>query len=92
MADGTTAKFIRRGLSRAATRWPGCQDEAPEAELLAVLDQGLGPTRVADKRTGHLKSPTRLQDSFKGGLDIPPTHVQFSLLRREHPIWTLDVP
>lgn len=46
VADGTTAKFIRRGLSRAATGWPGCQDEAPEAELLAVLDQGLGPTRV----------------------------------------------
>ena len=46
MVDGTTAKFIRRGLSRAATGWPGCQDEAPAAELLAVLDQGLGPTRA----------------------------------------------
>ena len=46
LADGTTAKFIRRGLSRAATGWPGCQDEAPEEELLAVLDQGLGPTRA----------------------------------------------
>ena len=29
VVDGTTAKFIRRGLSRAATGWPGCQDEAP---------------------------------------------------------------
>ena len=46
LADGTTAKFIRRGLSRAATGWPGCQDEASEEELLAVLDQGLGPTRT----------------------------------------------
>jgi len=25
VADGTTANFIRRGLSRAATGWPGCQ-------------------------------------------------------------------
>jgi hypothetical protein len=46
VVDGTTAKFIRRGLSRAATGWPGCQDEAPDAELLAVLDQGLEPTRA----------------------------------------------
>jgi len=46
VADWTTARFIRRGLSRAAIGWPGCQDEAPEAELLAVLDQGLGPTRA----------------------------------------------
>jgi hypothetical protein len=28
----------------------------------------------------------------KLGLDIPPTHVQFSSLRREHPIWTFDAP
>ena len=46
VVDGTTAKFFRRGPSRAATGWPGCQDEAPDAELLAVLDQGLGPTRA----------------------------------------------
>jgi alpha-D-ribose 1-methylphosphonate 5-triphosphate synthase subunit PhnG len=46
VTGGATAKFIRRGLSRAATGWPGCQDEAPEAELLAVLDQGLEPTRA----------------------------------------------
>ena len=46
VADVTTAKFIRRGLSRAATGWPGCQDEAPDVELLAVLDQGLVPTRA----------------------------------------------
>ncbi len=46
VADGTTTKFIRRGVSRAATGWAGCQDKAPHAELLAVLDQGLGPTRA----------------------------------------------
>jgi hypothetical protein len=46
VVDGTTAKFIHRGLSRASTGWPGCQDEAPDSELLAVLDQGLGSTRT----------------------------------------------
>ena len=49
VADGTTAKFIRRGLSRAATGWPGCQDEAPEAELLAVLDESRGQREIADE-------------------------------------------
>ena len=44
--DWTTARLFRRQPSRAATGWPGCQDEAPDAELLAVLDQGLEPTRA----------------------------------------------
>src|SRR5271157_162770 len=51
-----------------------------------------GQRELAEERTGRLKSPARLQDLFKGGLDIPPTHDQFSPLRREHPIWTLDAP
>jgi hypothetical protein len=42
--DRTTASLFRREPSRAATGWPGRQDEAPDAELLAVLDQGLEPT------------------------------------------------
>jgi hypothetical protein len=37
----TTAALPHREPSRAATGWPGCHDEAPDAELLAVLDQGL---------------------------------------------------
>jgi hypothetical protein len=44
-----------------------------------------GQRELADERTGRLKSSARLQGLFKGGLDIPPTHVQFSSLRREHP-------
>jgi len=44
--DRTTATLSRREPSRAATGWPGCQDEAPDAELLAVLDQGLESTRA----------------------------------------------
>ena len=44
--DRTTAKLFCRAPSRATTGWPGCQDEAPDAELLAVLDQSLEPTRV----------------------------------------------
>ena len=51
-----------------------------------------GQRELADERTGRLKSPAQLQGLFKGGLDIPPSHVQFSSLRREHPIWTLDAP
>jgi len=43
---GTTARFIRRGRSRAATGWPSCQDESRRAGMLAVLDQGLEPTRA----------------------------------------------
>jgi hypothetical protein len=44
--DRTTAKLFCREPSRAATGWPGCQDEAPDAELRAVLDQSLEPTRA----------------------------------------------
>jgi hypothetical protein len=36
VADGTKAKFIRRGLPRAVRGWPGCQDEGPREELLAA--------------------------------------------------------
>ena len=42
VGDGTTTKFIRRGLSRAATGWLDCQDEAPVAEPL-VVRSGPGP-------------------------------------------------
>ena len=86
VGDGTTTKFIRRGLSRAATGWRDCQDEAPVAEpLVAFWTRARGQRELADERTGRLKSSARLQGLFKGGLDIPPTHVQFSSLRREHP-------
>ena len=42
VADGTTARFIRRGLSRAATGWPGCQTEPRRAGILAVLGLSSG--------------------------------------------------
>ena len=78
----------------AGCRGPRQDGQAAKTKLLRrscwVWTKAWGQREFADKRTGHLKSPTRLQDSFKGGLDIPPTHVQFSLLRRKHPIWTLD--
>jgi len=90
--EGLAHDTISRGLSRAATGWPGCQDEAPDAELLAVLDQAWDQRVLADDRTGRLKSPARLQHLFKGELGIPPTNVQFNSLRREHPIWTFDAP
>ncbi len=51
-----------------------------------------GQRELADERTDCLKSPARLQDLFTDGLDIPPTHVQFSSLHREHPIWMFDAP
>ena len=81
----------------AGCRGPRQDGQAAKTKLLRrsclrFWTRAWGQREFADKRTGHLKSPTRLQDSFKGGLDIPPTHVQFSLLRREHPIWTLDAP
>ena len=39
-----------------------------------------------------LEKPRSIAVLFKGGLDIPSTDVQFSSLRREHPIWTFDAP
>ena len=90
VADGTTAKFIRRGLSRAAQ-----DDQAARTKLLggAACGSGPGPGANASSPTNELairrKAPLDCRTQFKGGLDIPPTHVQFSLLRREHPI--LDV-
>ena len=89
VADGTTTKFIRRG--------PRQDGQAAKTKLLTrsclrFWTRAWGQRELADERTGRLKSPARLQDLFKGGLDIPPTHVQFSSLRREHPIWTFDAP
>ena len=89
MVDGTTAKFLHRGLSRATTGWPGCQGEAPDAELLAVLDQSLGSTRLADEQTGRWISPAWIAGLFQGGLDIPANHVQFQLTPQGTP--ELDV-
>ena len=89
MVDGTTAKFLHRGLSRATTGWPGCQGEAPDAELLAVLDQSLGSTRLADEQTGCWISPAWIAGLFQGGLDIPANHVQFQLTPQGTP--ELDV-
>ena len=106
-ADGPARRSISVGRTwrtgpppssfAAGCRGPRQDGQAAKTKLLRrsclrFWTRAWGQREFADKRTGHLKSPTRLQDSFKGGLDIPPTHVQFSLLRREHPIWTLDAP
>ena len=81
----------------AGCRGPRQDGQAAKTKLLRrsclrFWTRAWGQRELADERTGRLKSPARLQDLFKGGLDIPPTHVQFSSLRREHPIWTLDAP
>ena len=90
MVDGTTAKFLHRGLSRATTGWPGCQGEAPDAELLAVLDQSLGSTRdsLMNKPAAGL-ALLGLQGFSRVGWTSLPTTSNFSSLRREHP--SLDV-
>ena len=80
----------------AGCRGPRQDGQAAKTSLarrscLRFWTRGLGQRELADERTGRLKSPARLQDLFKGGLDIPPTHVQFSSLRREPPIWTLEL-
>ena len=81
----------------AGCRGPQQDGQAAKTKLLTrsclrFWTRAWGQRELADERTGRLKSPVRLQDLFKGGLDIPPTHVQFRSLRKEHPFWTLDTP
>ena len=81
----------------AGCRGPLQDGQATKTKLqprscLRFWTRAWGQRELADERTSRLKSPARLQGLFKGGLDIPATHVQFSSLRREYPIWTLDAP
>ena len=81
----------------AGGRGPRQDGQAAKTKLLArsclrFWTTAWGQRELAEERTGRWKSPARLQGLFKGGLDIPSTHIPFSSLRREHPIWTLDAP
>ena len=81
----------------AGGRGPRQDGQAAKTKLLArsclrFWTRAWGQRELAEERTGRWKSPARLQGLFKGGLDIPSTHIPFSSLRREHPIWTLDAP
>ena len=105
-ADGPARRSSSVGRTRrtgpppssftAGCRGPRQDGQAAKTKLLTrsrlrFWTRAWGQRELADERTGRLKSPARLQDLFKGGLDIPPTHVQFSSLRREHPIWAFGL-
>src|SRR5271157_2316286 len=62
----------------AGCRGPRQDGQAAKTKLLTrsclrFWTRAWGQRELADERTGRLKSPARLQDLFKGGLDIPPT-------------------
>ena len=62
----------------AGCRGPRQDGQAAKTKLLTrsclrFWTRAWSQRELADERTGRLKSPARLQDLFKGGLDIPPT-------------------
>jgi hypothetical protein len=92
VADGTTANSLVASYCGPRQDGQAAKTKLLTRSCLRFWTRAWSQRELAEERTGRLKSPAQLQGLFKGGLDIPATHVQFSSLRREYPIWTLDAP